>query len=55
MDTAVGQVVSLNPRMVKPFADQPRKRFRGIPRLAESIQAVGQITPIVVTVCHEPG
>lgn len=50
-----GRIVILDPRRVKPFADQPRKRFRGIPKLAESIRAVGQVTPIVVTACQEPG
>lgn len=49
------RVIRLDPHRVKPFADQPRKRFRGIPKLAKSIQAVGQITPIIVTPCDEPG
>jgi ParB/RepB/Spo0J family partition protein len=39
----------LDPFKVKPFADQPRKRFRGIPQLTKSIRLVGQVTPIVVT------
>ena len=41
---------TLNPKTVKPFTGQPRKRFRGIPQLAESIRLIGQVTPIVVTV-----
>ncbi len=44
----------LDPHRIKPFFDQPRKRFRGIPQLAESIRLVGQVTPIVVTRCNEP-
>ena len=44
----------LDPRKVKPFNGQPRKRFRGIPALAESIKAVGQVTPIVVTPIASP-
>ncbi len=48
-DECVGRVLLLDPSRVRPFADQPRKRFRGIPQLAGSIQAVGQVTPIVVT------
>jgi ParB/RepB/Spo0J family partition protein len=34
---------------VRPFADQPRKRFRGIKELAASIAEVGQISPGIVT------
>lgn len=41
--------LTLDPWRVKPFADQPRKRFRGIKQLAESIRLVGQVTPIIVT------
>lgn len=48
-------VVLLDPMKVKPFADQPRKRFRGIDKLTESIRLVGQITPILVTACEENG
>ena len=47
--------MTLDPKRVKPFAKQPRKRFRGIPQLAESIRTVGQVTPIVVTGCDEDG
>jgi ParB/RepB/Spo0J family partition protein len=47
--------LTLDPFRVKPFAEQPRKRFRGIPQLAESIRLVGQVTPIVVTPCEENG
>ena len=50
-----GMVLRLEPRRVKPFAKNPRKRFRGIPQLAESILAVGQITPIIVAPCGEGG
>ncbi len=45
----------LDPWRVKPFANQPRKRFRGIDKLADSIAAVGQVTPIVVTRCRDNG
>jgi len=54
-EATAGQIVELDPRRVKPFADQPRKRFRGIKQLAESIRTIGQITPIIVTDCSEPG
>jgi len=47
--------VMFDPGRVKPFADQPRKRFRGIKQLAESIRLVGQVTPIVVTPYRENG
>jgi len=47
--------IELDPRRVKPFAGQPRKRFRRIKQLAESIRTVGQVTPIVVTACEEDG
>lgn len=49
-----GGVERLDPARVMPFAEQPRKRFRGIAKLAESIRLVGQITPIVVTRCDDP-
>jgi len=52
--TAEKAAVLLDPHRIKPFFDQPRKRFRGIPQLAESIRLVGQVTPIVVTRCDEP-
>jgi len=48
-----GGVIKLDPWRVKPFAGQPRKRFRGIDKLAESIWQVGQVTPIVVTPLRE--
>jgi len=54
-EATAGQIVELDPRRVKPFADQPRKRFRGIKQLAESIRLVGQITPVIVTPCSEDG
>jgi ParB/RepB/Spo0J family partition protein len=44
----VSMRLKLDPWRVRPFADQPRKRFRGIDQLAGSIRAVGQVTPIVV-------
>lgn len=50
-----GHVYDLDPARVKPFADQPRKRFRGIAKLAESIRLVGQVTPIEVTACDAAG
>lgn len=49
-----GRVYDLDPRRVKPFADQPRKRFRGIKKLAESIRICGQVTPIEVIDAAEP-
>lgn len=49
------EVLALDPHRVKPFAGQPRKRFRGIAALARSIELVGQITPIVVAPLDEPG
>jgi len=45
----MSEFLILDPQTVKPFTDQPRKRFRGIPQLAESIRLAGQVTPIVVT------
>lgn len=48
-ELGTGRVVILDPRRVKPFAGQPRKRFRGIEQLAQSIRIVGQITPVIVT------
>jgi ParB family chromosome partitioning protein len=48
------RVFELDPARVKPFADQPRKRFRGIAKLAQSIKTVGQVTPILVTDCDDP-
>jgi len=50
-----GSVVSLAPERVKPFAGQPRKRFRGVKQLADSIRLIGQVTPIIVTPCEEDG
>lgn len=47
--------VVLDPFRVKPFPNQPRKRFRGIDKLAESIRLVGQVTPIVVTLTDAEG
>lgn len=49
-----GRVYELDPRRVKPFADQPRKRFRGIAKLAAAIGEVGQVTPIEVTASDDP-
>jgi len=46
-------VIELQPKRVKPFARQPRKRFRGIGKLADSIRVVGQVTPIIVARCTE--
>lgn len=53
--TNTNAVLLLDPWRVKPFAGQPRKRFRGIKQLAESIRLVGQVTPIVVTPIDEKG
>jgi len=47
--------LTLDPWRIKPFADQPRKRFRGIKQLAGSIRLVGQVTPIIVTPIEENG
>jgi hypothetical protein len=41
-------LISIDPDRVMPFGDQPRKRFRGIKQLADSIKLVGQRTPIQV-------
>jgi ParB/RepB/Spo0J family partition protein len=49
------KIIRLDPFRVKPFAGQPRKRFRGIKQLADSISAIGQVTPIKVTPCDEKG
>jgi ParB/RepB/Spo0J family partition protein len=49
-----GKIVRLDPRRVKLFADQPRKRFSGIDKLAASIRKIGQVTPIVVTASVDP-
>jgi ParB/RepB/Spo0J family partition protein len=49
------RILLLDPFRIRPFKDQPRKRFRGIAKLAESIRLVGQVTPILVTPCHENG
>lgn len=49
--TTDGRVIELDPARIKPFADQPRKRFRGIDALARSIRTIGQVTPILVTPC----
>ncbi len=54
MTSPLGYIVELDPSRVKPFADQPRKRFLGIAKLAESIRTVGQVTPILVTDCADP-
>lgn len=55
MPRALSSIVDLDPRRVKPFAKNPRKRFRGIDKLAESIRRIGQVTPIVVTPCGDTG
>lgn len=47
------RVFELDPARVKPFADQPRKRFRDIDKLAQSIRTAGQVTPILVTDCAD--
>jgi len=39
-----------DPERVRPLPKQPRKRFAGIPQLAASIKAVGQLTPGIVTI-----
>lgn len=41
----VQDVPEFDPERVKPFENQPRKRFRGIRGLAESIKIAGQATP----------
>lgn len=42
-------VEEFDPARVRPLPDQPRKRFRGIKELADSIFEVGQQTPGIVT------
>ncbi len=41
-------VQEFDPYRVRPLPGQPRKRFRGIPELTESIREVGQTTPGIV-------
>ena len=55
MKAKTGEILLLDPMRVKPFADQPRKRFRGIPKLAASIARIGQTTPIIITPLAENG
>ena len=50
----MSQVLILDPQTVRPFAGQPRKRFRGIAQLVKSIHLAGQVTPIVVTRLDQP-
>lgn len=50
---AAEKIISVDPFRVKPFKGQPRKEFRGIERLAANIEAIGQLTPIVVSKCDE--
>jgi len=50
----IGREYRLEPKRVKPFADQPRKRFHGIQKLAISIQVIGQTTPIEVIASDDP-
>jgi ParB/RepB/Spo0J family partition protein len=49
-----GRVYLLDSARVKPFALNPRKRFAGIQKLADSIRLVGQITPVVVRRSADP-
>lgn len=49
-----GHVVLLDPSRVKPFDQNPRHRFRGIPALAESIRSAGQAVPILVAEPRSP-
>jgi ParB family chromosome partitioning protein len=42
-------VEEFDPARVRPLPDQPRKRFRGIRELAESITEIGQQCPGIVT------
>jgi ParB/RepB/Spo0J family partition protein len=42
-------VEEFDPARVRPLPDQPRKRFRGIPELAESIREIGQQSAGIVT------
>ncbi len=43
-----GRIYILDPKRIRPFKNQIRKRFRGIPQLGQSILQVGQTTPIKV-------
>jgi ParB/RepB/Spo0J family partition protein len=45
MKRNASEVLEYDPARVKPFANQPRKRFAGITELAASIKRVGQIIP----------
>lgn len=51
---AVGQVRLFDPHRVRPLPDQPRKRFRRIRELADSIGEVGQRMPGEVTLIDHP-
>jgi ParB family chromosome partitioning protein len=42
-------VVEFDPQRVRPLPGQPRKRFRGIQELANSIDEIGQASPGIVT------
>jgi len=50
----LNQSLTLDPKRIKPFAQQPRKRFKGIKQLATSINAIGQETPVIVIPIEDP-
>jgi ParB/RepB/Spo0J family partition protein len=49
MPTARTHMQEFDPARVRPLPDQPRKRFRGIRELADSILEAGQLSPGIVT------
>ncbi|AEI35375.1 ParB/RepB/Spo0J family partition protein [Francisella salina] len=51
----VGQLFELPLNLVKPDANQPRKTFKNIDSLAESIRENGVIQPIIVTAKKDDG
>ena len=53
MGNQVSQVVEFDPDRVRPLPRQPRKRFRGIKALAESIAEVGQQQAGIVTLLKD--
>lgn len=46
-------IQEFDPDSVRPMPGQPRKRFKGITELAESIQEIGQSTPGIVTLIDD--
>lgn len=53
VQTADAVVRTFDPKRVRPFPGQPRKRFWGINRLAASIKQIGQTTAGIVTLVDD--